>query len=973
MLSTRLIVLFVASLMIGMVATVSAQGVQTGSIRGTVSDQQQLALPGVTVTATSSALQGERMAVTDERGSYSLSALPAGTYRMQFALDSFVASEYTIPVALGLTAEQNVTMRLAGVSETIEVVGSTPAAIATPVVGANFQHEEIEALPNQRHLQAIAQLSPAVTEMTPNQRQLSINGAFGFDNVFMIDGVDVNDNLLAQPNFLFIEDAIQETQVLTSGISAEYGRFTGGVVNAITRSGGNTFAGSFRVNFLNPAWTDETPFETRERLDDLQHVYEGTLGGRVVRDRLWFFGAGRFQSTEASSTLPVTGLPFTQPTKNHREEIKLTGTLAPSHTVQAGYLNNSTNLENSSGALSLLIDPSSLDDVRRPNWYYVSNYRGVLGDRLLAEAQYSERRFTFELGGTSTDIVDSVFLSVSQGRTSVYNAPLGNEADPEQRNNRQVTWSLTGFWSGVGRHDTKGGYEFFRSQRSGLGSGALSSTDYLFITPYATDAAGQPRLDASGRLMPDFITGRTLLQWLAPIARNPVMNTDANSVYLQDHWVIHNRWSADLGARFEHVAAVSTGNIIGARANRLVPRLATAYDLQGNGAQVIHATYGQYSGRYNENQFGANSPVARTATLTMVYLGPSGQGRGFAPGFDLASYRTVAATDPTANVFMDSDLRSPLLHEFTVSYGANLGSGRGFGELAYVYRRTTDLIEDFLTTTTGSTRVIAAGVDAGLATNVLYRNTDLARREYQGLVFQSRYRLSDRWTLNGHHTLQIKNEGNYEGEAPNDPGQTSLIGDYPEVFNPVRHFPDGRLKNFQRHRLRVWSSYDAMTGRYGDVSISGLWRVDSGGVYSLVATGQPLTPAQAALLAAHHYASRPANQSVYFGERGSETFKGYAVFDTSVTYNFPLFGTAWVKFDVYNVLNNQKLISWNTTVTPDPTSARDDLGLATGFVRGPAFGRANSTGNFPRPFGVDESGNAATGGRTFRISLGLRF
>ena len=74
-----------------------------------------------------------------------------------------------------------------------------------------------------------------------------INGAFAFDNVFMINGVDINDNLFAQPQNLFIEDAIEETQVLTSGISAEYGRFTGGVINAITKSGGNSFSGSGRV------------------------------------------------------------------------------------------------------------------------------------------------------------------------------------------------------------------------------------------------------------------------------------------------------------------------------------------------------------------------------------------------------------------------------------------------------------------------------------------------------------------------------------------------------------------------------------------------------------------------------------------------------------------------------------------------------------------------------------------------------
>ena len=967
--STLLVVLIV-----GMTATAFGQGIQTGNIRGMVTDQQNLPIPGVTVTATSPALQGERTTVTDQRGLYSLGALPAGTYRVQFELDSFEPFEYMVAVPLGLSAERDVLMGLSGVNQTVQVVAETPVPIATAVVGVNLQHDEIEALASQRHLQAIASLSPAVTEITPNSRQLTINGAFAFDNVFMVDGVDVNDNLLAQPNHLFIEDAIQETQVLTSGISAEYGRFTGGVVNAVTQSGGNTFSGSFRVNFLNPAWTDETPFETTERLDDLQAIYEGTLGGPLVRDRVWFFSAGRYQNTEAANTLPVTGFSFTQPTKNHREEFKITGTLAPLHTVQIGYLNNSTDIRNSSGALSVLIDPASLDHVRRPNWYQFTNYRGILGQALL-EAQYSERRFAFDLGGTSTDIVDSVFLSVSQGPLAVYNAPLGNEADPKHRNNRQFTTSLTGFWNTGGRHETKGGYEFFRSQRTGLGSGALSATDYLFITPYATTGQGDPLLDANGRLVPTFALGRTLVQFLAPIVRTPVMNTDTSSLYVQDHWIIGPRWSVDLGARFERVSAVSTGNIVSVRANRIVPRLAAAYDVQGNGEHVINATYGQYSGRYNENLFGANSPVGRTAILTDVYLGPSGQGRSFAPGFDLSNYMTVAAENPTSSVVMDADLRSPLLHEFTASYGTTAWSNRGYAEVTYIYRKTTDLVDDFLTTSTGTTNVVAAGVDAGLATTQLYQNTDLARRDYQAVVFQSRYQVSDRWWLNGHYTVQLKNDGNYEGEATNIPGQTSQIGNYPEAFDTTRHYPGGRLQNFQRHRLRIWSIYDLMMGRYGDLSFSGLWRVDSGGVYSLVATGQRLTAAQRAILTANQYASRPTRQNVYFGERGSESFKGHGLFDASIVYNVPVFRTLrpWLKFDVYNVFNNQKLISWNTVVRPDSASPTDSLGLATGYAQGASFGRATSTRHFPRPFGVDESGNASTGGRTFRLSFGMRF
>jgi hypothetical protein len=300
---------------------------------------------------------------------------------------------------------------------------------------------------------------------------------------------------------------------------------------------------------------------------------------------------------------------------------------------------------------------------------------------------------------------------------------------------------------------------------------------------------------------------------------------------------------------------------------------------------------------------------------------------------------------------MSSNLRSPLTHEFTTSYGAELWQGRGYWEMAYIYRKTTDLIDDFVSTETGTSQVIANGIDAGLASNIVYQNTDLANREYQGLVFQSRFQVIDRLAINGHYTVQLRNHGNYEGEASNNPGQPSQIGNYPEVFNAGRHFPEGRLQNFQRSRLRIWSVYDFGLGRYGDLAVSGLWRVDSGRVYSLVASGQARTAIQTALLTSAGYASRPASQSIFFAERGSENFAGSGLFDTSFNYSVPVFRALrpWVKFDVYNLLNNQKLIAWNTAVVQDPNSPKDALGLATGYLPGGVFGQATATSSPSSP------------------------
>jgi hypothetical protein len=135
----------------------------------------------------------------------------------------------------------------------------------------------------------------------------------------------------------------------------------------------------------------------------------------------------------------------------------------------------------------------------------------------------------------------------------------------------------------------------------------------------------------------------------------------------------------------------------------------------------------------------------------------------------------------------------------------------------------------------------------------------------------------------------------------------------------------------------------------------------------LAAQGQALSPVQRALLSA--YPDRPTSQIVYYGERGAGSFDGYGVFDLGLGYNIPVFKSLrpWLRWDIYNAFNNQKLIAYNTTVTPDPNSPLDSLGLRTGYVQGGSFGKATSNAHFPIPF------QGETGGRTYRFAMGLRF
>jgi hypothetical protein len=248
------------------------------------------------------------------------------------------------------------------------------------------------------------------------------------------------------------------------------------------------------------------------------------------------------------------------------------------------------------------------------------------------------------------------------------------------------------------------------------------------------------------------------------------------------------------------------------------------------------------------------------------------------------------------------------------------------------------------------------------------------------MVFQARYTITPNWTVNGHYTLQFKNDGNYEGEGTNTPGSTSQLGNFPEILDAARSFPDGRLQDFQRSRLNAWTVYTLRMEKAGNLSFSGLWTVNSARVFTLVARNQPLTATQNQILLNAGYPDSPGVQTVYFGDRGSQEFAGYGLINVSVNYDVPVFKTLrpLIKFDVFNLFNDQKLIAWNTTVSQNAAGGTDNLGLATSFNQGANFGKAtgNTVSNaflsniaaYPPAFA-----GAAPGGRTARVAIGFRF
>ena len=940
-----------------------AQGVQTGVLVGAVTSNDGEPLPGVTVAVSSPALIGERTAVTGINGDYILKGLPPGAYAVRFTLDGMQTVERSATVPLGGTARSDAAMEVLAATETIVVEGEAPSALETTTVGANFDAGQVDSLAVDRNFSTIAELAGGVTDNTPNTGQVTINGGFAFDNVFMVNGVDITENIFGDFDNLFIEDAIAETQVLTSGVSAEYGRFSGGVINAITKSGGNQFSGSVRADYTRPEWRDETPYEkdrglTRE--GDLSTVYQATLGGPVMRDRLWFFAAGQTQDQDNAFTLSITGIPFNTVVENDRYQMQLTGNLSNNHSMQVSYTNNKT-VQSNVRSTSRAIDTFSLIDRNFPNDGWSVGYNGVLSNSLFAEVRYSEKTFGFrDAGGSSRDILDSPirsqgFLSgVSSNRN--YNAPYFDATDPEDRNNEQTFAALSWFLSteSAGSHDLKFGVERFVN--ISVGGNSQTSTDYVFYTDYLA-ANGAPVVGANGKLIPVFTPGISSLgQWLATRGAQIDITTDA--LFVNDRWNLNPNWSFNLGLRYEKTDSEANSAVTTIDTDALVPRIGVSYDPLGNGKYKVDVTYAEYAGRFNITQFALSTPVGNPSLLYGYYIGPPGQGLDFAPGFDPSNYFFYYAAVPTANVFTDRNISSPITEEISLSAGMELPKG-GFLKLTYVDRDVSKFVEDFIDTTTGTTFVELNGVPAGEFENQVIRNTDALTRKYQGIALQGNYRVLDSWTLTGSWTHQIKNEGDYEGEAANQPGLTSSYGNFPELYVD-RNNPYGRFDDYQKDKIRIWSNYSLELGRAGALDVGVVYRYDSPLTYSLIARSVPFSATQ--LSRDPGYISRGNTQTLYFGERGSGEFQSSNVFDLALNYRIPVWRTIepWLKFELRNVFNEDALVTFDTSLTADRNGPVDADGLPTQYIEGANFGEAISEVSHVTP-------------REYRLSLGIRF
>ncbi len=294
----------------------------TGSIEGVVRDNSGAVLPGVTVEATSGGT-GTVTSVTDSSGQYRFPRLRPGTYSVRAALSGFRdARAASVDVSVGKTTMTNLTMSLSSVAETITVTAETPLVdVSSSATSTAITREQLDMIPSGRDFTSVVtQAAGASNEAFLGG--ISIDGASGAENRFVIDGIDTTHPENGTSAQDVVTDFIEEVQVKSAGYAAEFGGSLGGVINAVTRSGTNDFHGTANAYMQDRGWggserpeyyaSSPTLYRTFDEDDDVQTEAGFTLGGPIMRDNAWFYLGYQPQWRTIDRVPDGSGSTFTQ-------------------------------------------------------------------------------------------------------------------------------------------------------------------------------------------------------------------------------------------------------------------------------------------------------------------------------------------------------------------------------------------------------------------------------------------------------------------------------------------------------------------------------------------------------------------------------------------------------------------------------------------------------------------------------------
>ena len=979
------------------VSPVSGQAT-SGTVSGRVTSSDGQPLPGVTVVAASTSLQGVRTVVTSDSGDYLIPVLPPGTYSLSFDLSGFQTARRTQLVATAYSATVDVTLTLEAVTEAVTVVADAQPLGDTALVATNFKQDLMATLPSNRTIDAVMLMAPSVHATGPGGA-FSISGAMSYENVYTVNGAVIVENLRGGPYPLYIEDALQEITVATAGVSAEHGRFAGGMVTAITKSGGDAFSGSFRTSFANDYWRARTPAASDPKLDknapkpQTTPMYEATLGGPIAKQRLWFFSATRIKNEETARTTAVTLIPYIRGNDEKRYEGKLTFAAWPSHSVQGSYIAIDQVQTNFTPSSIRVMDLSSLTRQRQPSDLMSLRYSGLVSPNFSLEVQYSARHLTIDSGAPTRDRIAGTVL-IDGARGNRYWSPtFCGVCEDEKRDNDDFVAKGAYFLSTnrLGAHHAVFGYDRFNDKI--FQNAYASGSDYRI---HGTTTILRP----GGHVFPQLLPNTTQIWWTPVEASSLGSDLRMHSVFFNDTWRPNGHVSLNLGVRWDKNQAQDGGGDVVANRGVISPRLAAVWDPTAEGRWTLNASYARYVMPMTSNVAASTTASGNASVLVWLYQGPAinsdpsaaslvttesaiRQVFDWFDGNEIAKRAPVMSFVPGTNIRILSPLKSPNADEYAVGTSRLLGS-RGTFRVDGVWRRYRDFYSQRADRQTG--RVwdrLRNPYDL-----FVVENTNDVTRRYWGVVTQASYRVTDDLDVGGNYTVS-RLRGNFDGETLGAGPAVAQVNAYPEYKQRDWNAPEGDLAADQRHRARLWGTYTAPVPA-GSLTFGVLQQIGSGVPYGALGTGNTGITTAATGVANPGYVTPPNSIDYFFTARDAFRTETTYRTDLSVNYAFRVHAVGaqpdlFFHWEILNVFNQFQLCgcggtAFNNGGTTDLTTigqairtgrtAHSGLQTFNPFTVTPVKG---THWDVTPEFGTALSHLAYTTPRLFRFSVGVRF
>ncbi len=586
----------------------------TGNINGRIVDAQGAAVPGVTVTAKSLQTGFTRTDVSDSEGIYRLTALPVGNYDITAELSGFSTfSRKEVVVNVAQTTDLNVELKLAGVTESVNVTAEVPMVKTTDSsVGGVVDVTKIESLPlNGRQFANLAVTIPGVSlgfhsdPTKSTQYSPQIAGGNGRNVNYQIDGGDNNDDTVGGLLQLYPLEAIQEFNFITQRYKAEYGRSNGGVMNIVTKSGTNDPHGSWFTSFRNDGLNAKTETEKLSNVakqDYTRYQYGGSFGGPIVQNRAHYFAAVERTQQDTSQAVTTFGLypnlegVFPTPSRENLFTGKVSANLNSNQYLSVRYGRNTNsqvyNAENRRVESNWGDSTNEFNSINlNHNWVLAS---GKLNEFIFQYADFSNAILA------RTGDPQQVYPN---GLTVGYNVNTPQQTQQHKYQFRDdFTWHQTGM-GGLG-HDFKAGLNYIHEPHLYV-TFSSGSTDYAY-THLTNDINGP--------------ISRVTRNKPGASANLPM---DQYGMYLQDDFRVTDRFTINAGLRYDYTTgflidqskipnyvalttAAAAGRFNGVPGfeefgkkaqedkNNIQPRLGAVWDLHGTGKDVVRAGWGIY-------------------------------------------------------------------------------------------------------------------------------------------------------------------------------------------------------------------------------------------------------------------------------------------------------------------------------------------------------------------------------------------